>query len=70
MDKRYPPLIVLGIGVCSFIKVFCYHHGDQFSLTMGMQMKIAAMGMVYKKVSLFGILNNVNAIAKVLLDPK
>jgi hypothetical protein len=37
---------------------------------MGMQMKIAAMGMVYKKVSLFGILNNVNAIAKVLLDPK
>jgi hypothetical protein len=50
MDNTYVVSIVVGIGIASLMRVFCYHHYDYLSLSMGMRLKIAVIGLIHKKV--------------------
>lgn len=53
MGKWHPLPIVLGIGIFSYIKAFCCHHKSYVNFTMGMQIKAAVIGIIYKKVRFF-----------------
>jgi hypothetical protein len=50
IDKSYVVYIVIGIGIASVIKVFSYHHGDYQTSVMGMRLKTAVIGIIFKKV--------------------
>lgn len=52
LNKWHLILIVLAVGVCNYIRVFSYHHCDYIALSMGIQLKVAVMGLIYKKVSI------------------
>ena len=43
---------VVGISISSIVRVFLLHHSRLRALLIGMQLKVACIGIVYKKVSI------------------
>ena len=43
-------LYIVGIGVLSAVRALCVHHSDYFCELWGMRLKVATIGLVYRKV--------------------